>query len=112
MKKEELQAKIAAVGKRVVGEQATKTGHQSWGGSESLALVAALVSTLIDEVLEAEGTDGAYVPTFADIAEGVEAVINPSAFRQKLSKLPATDPRYVVEGEKGKRTSKALAMLA
>lgn len=79
-------------------------GGSSWGGADSVAVIEAI-------------TDAAYLdgeaPGFDAIRELVSELVNPSAFRQKLEKLPPTHAAYVRPGEKGKRggTSAALTML-
>lgn len=79
-----------------VAEQAAKTGHLSWGGDESTAVIEKVA-------------DAAYsIDEGFDAIRGMVAVlVNPSAFKQRLEKLDASNPRHIVPSGKKRGGSPA-----
>lgn len=76
--------------------------HGSWGTDDSIAVI----EQLADEAYSSgEGFDA--------IRSFVADLVNPSAFRQKLEKLPTTNPAHIVpSGRKRGTPSAALGLLA
>jgi hypothetical protein len=96
---------IAEAYKNEVTAQVRKTAGTSWGGEESTAVI----EKITDAAYLGESPEG-----FDAIRDLVKALVNPSAFRQQLGKLPPTSPMYVKPAEKGSRggVNQALSLLS
>lgn len=79
-----------------------KTNHSAWGADESVEVIEKIV-------------DAAYLgdePEGFDAVRGlVKELVNASAFRQKLEKLPSTHPCHIKPSGNKRGASSALAAL-
>lgn len=81
--------KVKEANKNAVRAAAKAGGNSRWGEAESLAVIEELFNLAIsDEEVQVEGFDA--------IRDCVAAVINPSAFAQRLEKLPEDHPARIV----------------
>lgn len=96
--------KIKEAFKAKVREQVALGNHVKWGESDSLAVIAELVSVLqSDEELALEGFDA--------IRANVSQVVNPSAFAQVLEKLGTEHPSHIRRPKRGTGGSRAASDL-
>lgn len=76
-----VQQKVADVFRKAVRERVAANNHAAWGNADSAKVIEALVDLVIsDDEVQLEGTDA--------ISGQILAVVNPSAFAQKLEELP------------------------
>lgn len=85
-----------------VVEQVKATNHSTWGAEQSVAVIEKIAdAAYLDD--EPQGFDA--------IKEYVKALVNASAFRQKLEGLAVTHPCYIKPSGNKRGASSALAAL-
>ena len=88
--------------KASVRAQVAKHNHSKWGGDDSTEVICEVVKAAAME----SGLDKLEATTLAgNIRTLVLEVVNPSAFAQKLEKLPKDHPSYVKRPERGQRAA-------
>lgn len=93
--KEELVAEVARVYRDAIRGQVALRDHKSWGAEDAMKVIERLF-----EVADGSGEG------FDLIRDQVNEQVNPSQFRQKLQKLPADHPAYIVPSNGTQDTSR------